>query len=80
MRSLYEHPDFTSNRGNRAIEHDSAKLRKALQIADGLFIESNLSANSIRDVIQRLLQQYQIPIEHMRVYLRQDRDAKGSLP
>ena len=74
MRSLYQHPDFISNRGNRTIEHDPSKLRKAMQIADGLYIESNLSANSIRDIIRRVLQQYEIPVEQMKVYLRQDRD------
>ncbi len=77
MRSLFDHPDFVSNRGNRTIEHEPQKLRKALQIADGLYIESNLSANSIRDVIRRLLQQYAIPLEQIRVYLRQDRDAES---
>lgn len=76
MRSLFDHPDFVSNRGNRTVEHDPAKLRKALRIADGLFIESNLSANSIRDVIRRLLQQYEIPLDQVRVYLRQDLDAE----
>jgi hypothetical protein len=76
MRSLFDHPDFVSNRGNRTVEHDPAKLRKALRIADGLYIESNLSANSIRDVIRRLLQQYEIPLDQVRVYLRQDRDAE----
>jgi hypothetical protein len=75
MRSLYDHPDFVSNRGNRTVEHDPAKLRKALRIADGLYIESNLSANSIRDVIRRLLQHYEIRLDQVRVYLRQDRDA-----
>ena len=75
MRSLYEHPDFVSNRGNRTIEHDPHQLRKAMQIADGLYIESNLSANSIRDVVRRLLQQYEVPVEQMKVYLREDRDA-----
>lgn len=76
MRSLFNHPDFVSNRGNRTVEHDPAKLRKALRIADGLFIESNLSANSIRDVMRRLLHHYGIPLDQVRVYLRQDRDAE----
>ncbi len=75
MRSLYDHADFISSRGNRTIERDPAKLRRALPLADGLYIESNLSANSIRDVIRRLLQQFDIPIDRMRVYLRQDRNA-----
>lgn len=75
MRALYDHADFVSNRGNRTIENDPQQLRKAMQIADGLYIESNLSANGIRDIIRRLLHQYEIPIEQMKVYLQQDRDA-----
>ena len=76
MRSLCDHPDFVSNRGNRTIEHDPQKLRKPMMLAGGLFIESNLSANGIRDVIRRLLEQYAIPAEKMKVYLRQDRNAQ----
>ena len=75
MRSLFDHPDFVSSRGNRTVEFDQQKLRKSLKIADGLFIESNLSANSIRDVISRLLKHYDIPIESIKIYLRQDRNA-----
>ncbi len=78
MRSLYDHPEFISNRGNRTIEHDPAKLRKAMQITEGLFIESNLSANSIRDVIRRLLLQCDVSVESMKVFLRQDRDAAST--
>lgn len=38
-------------------------------------VESNLSANGIRDVIARLLAAFDIPADEMRRFLRQDRDA-----
>jgi hypothetical protein len=75
FRSLTEHPDFISNRGNHAIATNPAELRKAMRLADDLFIESNLSANGIRDVILRLFACYNIPADSIQVYLRQDRNA-----
>jgi hypothetical protein len=72
---LCEHPDFTTNRGNPTFTRDASKLRKALEIRDGLLAESNLSANSIRDVLKRVLTAYEISIDQMQVFLRQDRDA-----
>ena len=75
FRSLRDSENFISNRGNRSIDTDSNSLRKAMPIASGLFIESNFSANSIRDMIRRLLTEYHIPLDRMQVYLRQDRDA-----
>jgi hypothetical protein len=50
-------------------------LRKPLAVGGGLFIEANLSANGIRDVLRKLLEAYEVPIESMKVFLRQDRDA-----
>lgn len=75
FRSLVDHPDFVSNRGNRTVANNSADLRQALPVADQLYIESNLSANSIRDVMVRLLAAFEIPRERMQIFLRQDRDA-----
>ncbi|MEX2141214.1 MAG: hypothetical protein WD894_18255 [Pirellulales bacterium] len=51
-------------------------MRKALEIADGFYAESNLSANGIRDVIRDLLGAFDIPEENLRIYLREDRDAE----
>jgi hypothetical protein len=44
-------------------------------LSDGLFAESNFSANSIRDVLRRLIAAFDIPNEQMLIFLRQDRDA-----
>ncbi|SMP64254.1 hypothetical protein SAMN06265222_108197 [Neorhodopirellula lusitana] len=78
FRSLHDHSDFISNRGHHTVTPDAKSLRKAMRLADGLFVESNLSANSIRDVILRMLDEYEIPLENMKVFLREDRDAEQS--
>ena len=49
-----------------------------MELADGLFVESNLSANSTRDVVTRLLDAYEVPMENMKVFLREDRDAEAT--
>lgn len=75
FRSLTNHPDFVSNRGHHTVTGNPAELRQALAVTDHLFVESNLSANSIRDVMARLIAAFDIPAERMQVFLRQDRDA-----
>jgi hypothetical protein len=75
FRDLENHPDFVSNRGHHTVTRDAATLRKPLAVSDGLYIEANLSANDIRDVIRRLLEVFEIPTDRMQIFLRQDRDA-----
>ena len=72
------HPEFISNRGHHTVTSDHDFLRKAMELADGLFVESNLSANSTRDVVTRLLDAYEVPMENMKVFLREDRDAEAT--
>jgi hypothetical protein len=73
--SLIDDPDFISNRGHHSVTHDSDALRKALEVGEGLFVECNLSANGIRDMIRRLLIAFEIETGELRLFLRQDRDA-----
>jgi hypothetical protein len=73
--SLGDDPEFISNRGHHSVTTDAGSLRKALQIDDGLFIECNLSANGIRDMIRRLLVAFDLEPGEVRLFLRQDRDA-----
>ena len=57
----------------------SRTLRKAMELPGEIHVESNLSANSICDVIRRMLGEFGIPEDRMQIYLRQDRDAgRGS--
>lgn len=77
FRSLVDHPDFISNRGHHAFNTTADGIRSASQIADGLFMEINLSANSIRDTIRRLLDTFEIRRAELQIFLRQDRNAGG---
>ncbi len=75
FRSLTNHPQFVTNRGHHAVTHDPGTLRKSLAISDDLFVECNLSANGLRDLIRDLLAVFDIPPERLQLFLRQDRDA-----
>lgn len=76
---LCGHPDFTTNRGNHIFTNAPARLRKALQVSENVYAESNFSANGIRDMLRRTLTAYSIPTDALLIFLRQDRDAgKGS--
>lgn len=78
--SLIEHPDFISNRGHHSVTRNPGSLRKALEVEHGLFVECNLSANGIRDMLRRLLAAFGIESSQLRLFLRQDRDAgRGQL-
>jgi hypothetical protein len=75
FRGLENHPEFVSNRGHHTVTGDATSLRKALAVSGDLYIEANLSANGIRDVIRRLFEVFEIPTDRMQIFLRQDRDA-----
>lgn len=75
FRGLCENPDFTTSRGNPTFTTDPGRLRKALEVRAGLYVESHLSANGIRDVLRRVLTNFAIPTDQLLIFLRQDRDA-----
>ena len=60
--------------------HDPSSLRKALEVDQGLFVECNLSANGIRDMLRRLVAAFEIAPDQLRLFLRQDRDAGRDQP
>jgi acyl carrier protein len=75
FRALVDNPDFISYRGRHAFATNPAPLREAILIGDGLYAENNLSANGVRDNIRRLLVAFDIPVDRMRIFWCQDRDA-----
>lgn len=75
FRGLGDDAEFISNRGHHTVTPHPDTLRKPLAVGSDLFIEANLSANGIRDVLRKLLAAYDIPIESLKIFLRQDRDA-----
>lgn len=76
FRAMEEDPDFISPKGHRIVTKNPLSLRKAMELHEDLFVESNLSANSICDVIRRMLAVFGIAETQMQIYLRQDRDAQ----
>ena len=72
---LPENPDYISNRGHHLFTHDPTHPRKPQEIAPGLFAETNLSANGLRDVVRKLLATCEIPKDRLQLFLREDRDA-----
>jgi hypothetical protein len=75
FHALPDNPDFISNRGNRSFSRDPGQLRSPGLIGDGIHAEINLSANMVRDLIRRLLIAFEIPVDRLKLFLRQDRDA-----
>lgn len=73
--ALVDHPDFLSSRGNRSVTRDPGALRSPLELGDGLHVESNLSANGVRDMMRRLLVAFEIEPSELKLFLREDRDA-----
>ena len=76
FRSLVNHPDFVSKRGHHSFSHTRDPLRSALQLDTDLFTEINLSANSIRDTTRRMLEVFDITMPDLKIFLREDRDAR----
>jgi hypothetical protein len=53
--------------------HENSGMRKPVQLAgEKLYIETNLSANSIRNLIVKMLQKYGIKINEFKIYFRAD--------
>lgn len=68
-------PAYISNRGHHLFSQDPGRLRKPQEVARGLYIETNFSANGLRDLVRKLLASFAIPEDRLQFYLREDRDA-----
>ena len=78
FHGLPDHPNLISNRGNRSFSRNTDELRSATESGDGLYAEINLSANSLCSTIKKLHDIFDIPRDHLQLFLRQDRDAGRS--
>ncbi len=75
FHGLPDHPDFISTRGHHGFSRNPVELRSAGLIGDGIYAEINLSANDLRNTIRRLLEAFDIPMDRLQLFLREDRDA-----
>lgn len=54
-------------------EDQHQKMRKPIKIeGTDIYVETNLSANSIRDLVIKVLNQYEIPMNQYKIYLKAD--------
>lgn len=74
--ALPDNPIFTSAQNRRAFSRDPRDLRSPLPIIQGINVEAHYSANSIRDNMVKLLREFNINQQELKIYLRQDRDAR----
>lgn len=72
---LLRNKSLISRRGNKMFTLDPHDLRLPLSLTNGIYAESNLSANQFRDNMKKLLDIFGLDPRELRVYLRQDRDA-----
>lgn len=74
---LPTHADFITSRGNNDFAFDQDSLRLPHKIIDGVYTETNYSANDIIKRIRRLLTHFGLdPIRNFTIYLREDRNAE----
>jgi hypothetical protein len=77
--ALPDNPGFTSAQNRKAFSRDESDLRGPLPAIRGIYPEAHYSANSIRDNIVKLLREFGVNHDELRIYLRQDRDARADV-
>lgn len=76
FESLTSAEEFISKKGNSLFSADGEDLRFGREV-DGIHVELNLSANSIRDAMKKVLDYFGYNNSDMVVYLREDRNFEG---
>ena len=71
FKKLVSNPKL-NGRKSAYFSTDKKIMRKPVHIGCGIYIETNMSANSIRNLIIKLLKSYNIPVNNFKVYLRVD--------
>lgn len=51
---------------------DKNGMRRAVHIGSGIYLETNMSANGIRNLILKLIKEFNIPTNSFKVYLKAD--------
>jgi hypothetical protein len=75
FNTLESNQDHITKRNHKYFSSNPSELRSPQQCGSSTYVEMNLSANSIRDSIKRLLKTYKIKTNDLSIYLREDRDA-----
>lgn len=76
FRSLPDHPEMARRDGRRFIDYVAENHNVSSEVVPGMFLEVNLSANSIRHSMRRMMKAFNLPESEMKIYFREDRDAQ----
>lgn len=68
----FENNKNMNGKKNKYFSIDEKKLRKPEKVADKIYIETNMSGNSIRNLIVKILKEYGIKVNNYKVYFRAD--------
>jgi hypothetical protein len=77
--SLPDNDRFKSKRGNKYFSMNKDELRVPQKADFDFYIETNISANTIKNYIKELLEYFEFDKSHVIIYLREDRDASYNL-
>lgn len=75
FKGLPDNPATITRRDNRRFSKSPGDLRKPLKLPEGIYAETNLSANDLCDSLRTLMGIFSIPLPSCTIFLRQDRDA-----
>lgn len=68
----FENNKTMNGKKNKYFSINEQKLRKPEKVADKIYIETNMSGNSIRNLIVKILKEYGIKVNNYKVYFRAD--------
>jgi hypothetical protein len=68
----FENNKNMNGKKNKYFSIDEKKLRKPEKVAEKIYIETNMSGNSIRNLIVKILKEYGIKVNNYKVYFRAD--------
>ncbi|HEX9412525.1 MAG TPA: hypothetical protein VF916_03400 [Ktedonobacterales bacterium] len=77
--SLVDNPRFVSARHNLLFSRDRSLFHRPQLVADGVYVEVNLSVKNIFRRLKMLLDEFGIEERELKIYIRQDRDAHGDV-
>lgn len=78
FRGLPDNPLLISNQGKHYFSRNPSDHHNPMDVGSGIHVETVLSANSVRNVITKLLEAFAIPKDDCLVFLREDRDAEAA--
>ncbi len=68
----FENNKTMNGKKNKYFSINPEALRKPEKVADKIYIETNMSGNSIRYLIVKILKEYEIKVNNYKVYFRAD--------